>query len=148
MRIRQVEESYFVSEDGRVFKEMKPWLNGGYPSIKINKKHKLVHKLVAEAFIENTEGKPQVNHIDGNKENNNVSNLEWVTSKENINHGRFKLGIDPRKNSIETKLYLNDEYLGTFDSLKEACGFAEKQGAKKHSLMKHGVSNGFSVKKV
>lgn len=62
-------------------------------------KIRMIHTLVAESFIPNIEGKKYVNHIDGNKQNNNVTNLEWVTSKENMNHA-IRTGLrDPRKNN-------------------------------------------------
>jgi hypothetical protein len=56
------------------------------------KKHYKVHRLVALAFLPNTEEKEQVNHIDGVKSNNSLSNLEWSTRSENMVHSRDVLG--------------------------------------------------------
>lgn len=90
---------YLVTSHGRVFslkygklKELKPINNGnGYLTVLLCKNSKTyrksVHRLVAKTFIHNHDNKPQVNHIDEDKTNNNISNLEWVTSKQNNNHG-------------------------------------------------------------
>ena len=62
--------------------------NRGYHSVGIRRKTHMVHRLVAQAFVPNPDSKPFVNHIDGNKLNNHVSNLEWCTVQENNQHAR------------------------------------------------------------
>lgn len=70
---------------GRVLKQM---LNkeGGYRRVNIGGKHRYVHRLAADAFYGGEHDRLDVNHIDGNKENNAISNLEWCNRKENIRH--------------------------------------------------------------
>ena len=64
------------------------------------KKHQLVHRLIAQAFIPNTHNKPQINHIDGNPLNNNIENLEWVTDSENKYHAHRTGLINNRKTPV------------------------------------------------
>lgn len=97
------EDLYAVSNLGRVKrlagvrtgKEriLKPWMTNfgqGYPVVALSRKSKvrkrLVHRLVAEAFILNPENKPQVNHKDGDAKNNRSDNLEWVSNRDNTIH--------------------------------------------------------------
>ena len=98
MKHHPVYNHLIIHEDGRIFSEktnkfLKHHINKGYAvfSTRLNgRKNKAiflrVHRLVAETYIENTNNKPFVNHIDGNKLNNSINNLEWVTSKENMIH--------------------------------------------------------------
>ena len=75
-----------------MFRKLKPEeTKKGYLRVQLydangKRKHYKVHRLVAQAFIANPDGKPQVNHKDGNKHNNSVTNLEWVTDEENKKH--------------------------------------------------------------
>lgn len=56
--------------------------------------HRLLHRVIAQAFVDNDACKPEVNHIDGDKTNNRADNLEWVTRGENLSHA-FKTGLMP-----------------------------------------------------
>ena len=81
---------YARGSNRRLLKQSKnTW---GYSQVTLSKdkqkKNATVHRLVAEAFIDNPNSLPQINHIDEDKSNNRVDNLEWCESSHNINHGR------------------------------------------------------------
>ena len=98
--IKNYEGLYAVTSCGKVWsyqskKFLKPMVNGkGYLYVNLHKdnekKNYLIHRLVAMAYIPNTENLPQVDHIDGNKMHNYLNNLQWITNRDNVRKGRNK----------------------------------------------------------
>lgn len=111
---------------------------------------KAVHRLVAEAFIPNPEHKPQVNHKDGNKANNAVTNLEWVTHTENIHHsiatGLFNAGSKKEIHQYDT----SGKFLKTFKSINEAAKVLGIHRVLISNVIngKHKTTHGFVFKEV
>lgn len=121
--------NYLISDVGEVKnqttnKMLKLQQQNGYLhcTLSINKKPKRfrVHRLVAEAFIENPSEKPFVNHKDGNRTNNTVENLEWVTPSENTQHAvNTGLTTNSRKRAV-VQYNMNGERMMEFLSLTDA----------------------------
>jgi hypothetical protein len=116
---------YYVSSLGR-FKNNKGQItnfknSSGYKRLRIGDIKYLLHRLVAITFIPNTYNKKQVNHIDGNKLNNNVKNLEWVTNKENQIH-KVKIGLYKGTRKI-IQYDANMNIINKFNSIIEAVNF-------------------------
>jgi len=120
INLGEIEKGYIINRDGTIFskkrnKYMKLSDNHGYYILRLSlngvPSQYSVHRLVATKYIPNPNNKPQVNHKDGNKKNNHVSNLEWVTQSENIKHSIYELGktghgaVKPKKVSRDGVVY-------------------------------------------
>ena len=121
--------NYKISNYGNIFskkmkRNMKHFISqGGYitTNIRMNghQYHLKNHRIVAEEFIPNKENKPCVNHIDGNKLNNNVNNLEWCTYSENMQHAiKNNLFRDKQKRKKIKQYDLNNNLIKVWDSVK------------------------------
>lgn len=131
--IKGYEGLYAITEEGKVWsyrskRFIKSFVraNGYLQTLLVDKdgnKHALKnHRLVAEAYIPNPEGLTDVNHKDENPLNNNVSNLEWMTHKDNMNYGN-------RNNKVSNKLRKKVrcvELDKTFNSIGEAGVFIDR----------------------
>lgn len=113
-----------VQKRERILKQNKN--RKGYMKVKLyneeGKKTLSVHRLVAIAFIENPENKEQINHIDGNKANNRLDNLEWCTNKENQIHAR-KCGLSDNCRKKGKKIFqydLQNNFIREWENIKTA----------------------------
>ena len=127
--------NYSITTEGKLYNEKtKNWLKGqisknGYLTYNISiegiKKRLYAHRMVAETYIPFIEGKTEVNHIDGNKLNNSVENLEWVNSKENLKHAVENGLIDAignikNFNGYKINQIKDGRIINTFDSISKA----------------------------
>ena len=141
--IKDFEDQYLIYDDGSVWSLSKERFlsqdphTSGYLRVTLWKDgkgtHKYVHRLVAEAFLDNPNNLPQVNHKDENKHNNNLDNLEWISALDNTRYGtglqrRIERQINNPKRSKKIIQYdLNMQEIARFPSIMEAqrvTGFA------------------------
>ena len=170
---KRINKHYLISNEGHIINTLTNKINKhcksplGYMYVSAGKNY-LVHRLVAEAFIPNPNNLPEVNHIDGNKENNAVENLEWCTHADNVKHAFSTLGRTSsfninRKKRGEGKGYSyckyrnkfisqcsidgKTKYLGAFDTAEEAAENTKRYREDNNILIPSAQVKGYTQRK-
>lgn len=144
--VRSLERKVRINKGYRIVKNkiLKLGIRNNYYVINLNKNNKKksfqVHRLVAEAFINNLDNKPIINHKNFNKLDNNVNNLEWCTQKENVNYSICNMKhrknithsntkekyISYRKSTNRYRITIDKKEYKSCKSLKEAIEMRDK----------------------
>lgn len=147
---------YSITEDGNVwshttnkFMKAHPSKTSKYLSLRLVKdgisRHKSIHRLVGITYIKNEFNLPEIDHIDNNIYNNHVSNLRWVTRKENLYKSYNTLS--PVRNYVECYLYYKDELLGKFQSINECSRYChDRYGISVSSMQKYRKVGDYAIK--
>jgi len=147
--IKGYEGIYQLSKDGKVLSKARQGAKtkvlkgarGEYLCVHLTKngktKKKRIHRLLAEMFIPNPDNKPQVNHKDGNKYNNSLENLEWVTNGENVKHAYDKGLIKPRRGELNGNSKLTEKQVAEIRDIASRSG---RYYGRKELSLRYGVS--------
>ena len=140
-------ENYTITDDGKIYsykqktkRQLKTYYDKhGYENIKVSDRgeyhHWLIHRLVAEAFIDNPERYPEVDHINKDRKDNRVENLRWCDRKFNLEQSYETMS--PNRNYRVTLLKIGGKEIGYFKGTKLASEYAAKFGYSPSSLRKY-----------
>lgn len=133
-KVRRIFKDYRTLKIKGKYQEMTLYNNkrNGYVYVWLNENgkgyNKRIHRLVAETFIPNPKNKPQVNHKDGNKQNNHYSNLEWCTNRENVIHA-YKNKLTKHYTRKILQYDLKGNFIKEWESIKKASDYYKIYGA-------------------
>lgn len=142
-------DNYEISDKGRIKnirgKILKPFVKkNGYIQITLNlkgaEKKYYIHRLVALAFITNPDKLPEVNHCNGDKNNNSIGNLEWVTRKENVSHSYYT-GLKNQTGETNPMSLLKDDDIREIRRMYESGKYLQKEIARIYGVSNQTINN-------